>query len=104
MMHFFTAAAIQATYLPINWGQIVIVLSSLVVALVALFGMIDKRMKDRQKEMERKIDTTVATLSTILTEKLETKENVAAIRVELARLNERVSSIQQHADVHHSAS
>lgn len=103
MISHLLAASQAVSYLPINWSQILIVLSSVIVALVALFGMIDKRMKDRQRDMEHKIDSSVSTLSTILIEKLETKENVAAIRTELARVNEKLLALQHQVDGHSSS-
>jgi hypothetical protein len=75
----------------INWGQVIIMLSGVIVAIIAVGGFIDKRLKDRQTEMKSDIASAVNNLSTILTERLETKENVAALRIEVAKMSERMS-------------
>lgn len=77
----------------VNWGQIIVVLTGIICAVAALGALIDKRITTRQRQTEKQIETAVGGLATLLTEKLETKENVASLRIEVARLSERVSTL-----------
>ena len=96
---FLAGVAATAAVASINWSQMLIVLSGVIVAIVAIGGFIDKRMRDRQNDLKNDIREAVNGLSTVLMERLETKENVASIRVEMARMSERVahlSTIVEH--------
>lgn len=87
--------ASSAPALPgIAWGQLILVTATIVTALVAIGGFIDMRIKRRQDETKGEIKEAVEHLSTVLLERLETKENVSHLRTEIAVLGERMRKIE----------
>lgn len=78
----------------INWES----LGVIVAALAFAFGIVTWRQTQsdkRQREQKEEITTSVDNLKDVLLEKLETKENVNQIRVDMAGLKSDVEHMRQ---------
>lgn len=76
-----------------NWVQVLVVLAGLIAAIAALGAWLDQRTKARQAETKNEVREAVDQLSAVLLERLETKENVAELRVQMARMNEQLKNL-----------
>jgi len=76
-----------------SWVQVIVVLSGVIVAVVSLAAWLDSRQRIRQAQTKDEVQTAVKQVSELLTEKLETKDNVTKLRLELAGLTAKVDAL-----------
>lgn len=74
----------------LNWTQYLVTVATLAVAIVTVMTYIELRAARRQKAIKQEIQATVTQLGELLTEKLETKQNVNELKIEMARVEEQV--------------
>ena len=79
----------------INIGQLLGILLPLVITSIAVLTYRDVRMSRRQKESSRQIQQAVESLAGILGERMESKENVALVRIDVARLRTEVATLRE---------
>lgn len=81
----------------INWQSIGTILAALVAAVAFLTAIIQRR----QKAVSQQISDAVDNLARVLEAKLETKDSVNNLRIEVARMKEQVTAMRQnHAEQH----
>jgi peptidoglycan hydrolase CwlO-like protein len=79
----------------VNWQSIAVLVVSIVGCFIAVATYIDKRAGSRQEMIKDEIQSSVSHLSDVLSERLETKENVSALKVQLAQLQGQVTRLDQ---------
>lgn len=79
----------------INIGQLLGILLPLVVCAIAVLTYRDVRLHRRQREASQDIQKAVENLASILSERMETKENVAVIRERIASLRTEVATLRE---------
>jgi peptidoglycan hydrolase CwlO-like protein len=84
----------------VNWQSIAVLVVSIVACFIAVATYIDKRATSRQETIKNEIQSSVEHLSDVLSERLETKENVSQLKVQIAALQVQVESLR--ADVKES--
>lgn len=80
----------------INWLSVLTIIFGTVASIVAIITFLDKRMKDRQGEVRDAINAAVTNLSEILIERLETKDKVNQVIIQLTAVKEQVRFINEH--------
>lgn len=101
------AAPVPTVNTAINWPGLAISLGTFIASMAAVLAYIDRRAERRQAAVQREQETmrtefrlSLENLATILSERLETKDNVNNLRVEVARLGEQIrlwERIRDHA-------
>lgn len=82
----------------INIESVLTIIGALVVAIVAVGTWLDQRVKNRQDATKAEISEAVTHLSEVLLERLETKENVANLRTQVATLSVQVDGLVRTLD------
>lgn len=87
--------AAQTVQTAINWPGLAISLGSFVASMAVIFAYLDRRAERRQTRaiaeqaaLRAEFTAALANLGQILGERLETKENVNQLRIEVARMGE----------------
>jgi hypothetical protein len=83
-------AANQTVNTTINWPGLAVSLAAFIASMAVIIGYLDRRNEKRQVATREDIKTSVEALGIILSERLETKENVNSLRVEVARMGEQL--------------
>lgn len=90
-----SVAATQTVNTTINWPALAISLGSFIATMAGILTYIDRRSEKRQASVQKGQDDlrsefrgSLDNLASILSERLETKDNVNQLRIEVARLNE----------------
>lgn len=82
----------------INIQEVLTIIGALVVAVVAVGTWLDQRVKNRQDATKAEISEAVTHLSDVLLERLETKENVANLRTQVATLSVQMEGLVRALD------
>lgn len=80
----------------INWSSVAVLIISIVGCFIGVAAYIDRRSAARQDSIKDNIQGSVNHLSEVLMERLETKDNVNALRVEVAQLKTEIADIKAH--------
>lgn len=78
----------------LNIGQLLGILLPLVVCAIAVLTYRDVKLVRQQKETAQLVRNAVADLVEVLTGRLETKDNVALVRIDLARVRTEVATLR----------
>lgn len=70
----------------VNWVSIATIIIPIVVCVIAVATYLDHRTEKRQTTVKTEIKESVDQLSAVLQERLETKENVNQLKIEVASL------------------
>lgn len=81
----------------VNWASVSVLVVSIVGCFIAVATYIDKRAGTRQDNIKDNIQGSVDHLSQVLMERLETKDNVNALRVEVAQLKTEIADMKVQA-------
>lgn len=91
------AAVPQTVNTTINWPGLAISLGTFIASMAAILAYIDRRSEKRQAavqqnqdQLRREVHDSIENLAKILTERLETKENVNNLKVEVAKMSEQM--------------
>lgn len=76
----------------INWGSIAVIVCTIVACFIGVATYIERKHTLRNETIKDDIKESVDHLAAILLERLETKENVNALRIEVERLRSEVIS------------
>lgn len=79
----------------INIGQLLGILLPLVICAIAVLTYRDIRLSKRQEATAQLVRKAVEDLVAVLTERLETKENVALVRIDVARVRTEVATLRE---------
>jgi hypothetical protein len=79
----------------LNIGQLLGILLPLIICAIAVLTYRDMKLVRGQKETAQLVRKAVEDLVAVLTERLETKENVALIRIEAARLRTELITLRE---------
>jgi hypothetical protein len=74
----------------VNWTSVLTIVGGVFGSFLAAVAFLDARQRRRQDDTKNQITEAVTGLSNVLVERLETKENVGQLRVELAHVEEQV--------------
>lgn len=85
-----TVASVPVHTTGVNWGSVLTIIGGTVAAFIGAVSFLDARQRRRQDDTKTQITDAVTGLSAVLVERLETKENVGQLRVELAHVEEQV--------------
>jgi hypothetical protein len=87
---------------PLNWTPIIAVVLPIVGTLIAIAGYLNTKTEARSRQSQQvqdslraEIKSSIDNLASLLLEKLETKETVNALKVELARVKVELESIER---------
>lgn len=94
-------AAATTVVLPLNWTPIIAVVIPIVGTLIAVAGYLNTKTESRNRQANQVQDTlrveikaSIENLSTLLLEKLETKETVNALKVEMATMRAELEGLR----------
>lgn len=79
----------------LNIGQLLGILLPLIVCAIAVLTYRDIRINRKQAEQAEDIRTAVSHFTDVLGERLETKENVALIRIRVGQLSTEVATLRE---------
>lgn len=85
-----TAQAVPVHTTGVNWGSVLTIVGGVFGSFLAAVAFLDSRQRRRQEDTKNQISDAVNGLSNVLIERLETKENVGQLRIELAHVEEQV--------------
>jgi hypothetical protein len=80
---------------PVNIAQLLGILLPLIITSIAVLTYRDVRMGRRQKQSATEIRQAVEGLAGILGERMESKENVALVRIDVARLRTETATLRE---------
>lgn len=84
------ATPIQTVNTTINWPGLAVSLAAFIASMAVIIGYLDRRNDKRQTATREDIKTSVEALGILLSERLETKENVNSLRLEVAKMGEQL--------------
>lgn len=79
----------------VNWGSVLTIIAGVLASFIGSVTFLDMRQRRRQDDTKNQIADAVGQLSAVLVERLETKENVGQLRVELAHVEGQVTALSQ---------
>lgn len=80
----------------VNWESVITIVLSILVAFATVGAFLDVRLRRRQEDTKNEITEAVSHLSAVLLERLETKENVASLRTEVATLTVKLDLLSRN--------
>lgn len=91
------AASNTVVTAPVNWTALLISLGTFIASMGVIFGFIDRRQDKRETKAQLELQgiriefkNAMDNLAIILSERLETKDNVNVLRIEIAKMSEQM--------------